>query len=146
MAERLPRPLLVGESNPYGGDPRFALWPDPPRCAGWRLCHLVMRLTERQYLLAYDRVNLCAGPWRIAEARSTATHLCAGDAQPPVIVLCGSKVCGAFDVTFDPFTFNLATRVVILPHPSGLSRAWNEPGALQRARAVLASAGCEVGA
>jgi hypothetical protein len=30
------KPLLVGESNPYGGDPAFALYPSPPGCAGLR--------------------------------------------------------------------------------------------------------------
>lgn len=36
--------------EPLSGPPhlsqRFALYPHPPRCAGWRLCHLIMGLTE----------------------------------------------------------------------------------------------------
>lgn len=70
------KPLLVGEQNPYQADPRlaqrFALYPDPPRCAGWNLCHKIMGLPEREYLARFDRVNLCAGKWGVREARETA--------------------------------------------------------------------------
>ena len=83
------------------------------------------------------------------EARPRAAEL---SRSHDVIVYFGAKVCKAFDTKFDPFF--VSTRFmdmesgvlsphqrVILPHPSGLSRAWNEPGAFERARAVLREAG-----
>lgn len=142
------RPLLVGEQNPYGRDPRYALYPEPPNSAGGRLCRLVMGLTVKRYISLFDRVNLCAGNWSAREARETALRLRgessrAGDAR--VTVLLGKRVCTAFERPFEPFTTNVGTcdvvKFVVLPHPSGLSRAWNEPGAHERARAVLREAG-----
>jgi hypothetical protein len=40
--------LLLGEANPYGGDPRYALYPEPEGSSGWRLCHMVMGLGARR--------------------------------------------------------------------------------------------------
>lgn len=150
-----PRPILVGESNPYSGaDPEFALYPEPAYSAGGRLCRLVLGLEPRQYLRRYDRRNLCGDKWRIVEAREAALaireELEAKALKEPfgqhrgVAVLLGTKVCQAFGVDFRPFSVMAmvgAWRAVIIPHPSGLSRAWNDPGAFERARAVLREAG-----
>lgn len=154
------KPLLVGESNPYQADPRlaqrFALYPDPPRCAGWNLCHRIMQLDEGEYLRRFDRVNLCDGAWSMKEARQNAksflnlrygalVHEEVLDDNPTALtlVLFGSRVCAAFDIAFTPFDWfrRLDYCFVILPHPSGLSRAWNEPGAFERARNILKEAG-----
>jgi len=64
----------------------------------------------------------------------------------------GAKVASAFDVAnrftpFAPFTTRRRKTprgellLVVLPHPSGLSRTWHEPGAFERARATLREAG-----
>jgi hypothetical protein len=156
------KPLLVAESNPYQSDPRlaqrYALYPDPPHCAGWNLCHTIMQLDEAEYLRRFDRVNLCDGKWGMKEARQRARQLIGtlvhaivlgSEPEPKPVVLFGSKVCSAFDLKFEPFTLPPAEQrvmtgmvpLVILPHPSGLSRAWSEPGAYERARAVLREAG-----
>jgi len=140
------KPLLVGEANPYQSDPRlaqrYALYPDPPRCAGWNLCHTIMQLDEGEYLSRFDRVNLCDGKWVMKEARERASAYRVAD-LPERIILLGAKVTRAFDFEYVPFTHpsRRYDRYVILPHPSGLSRAWNEPGAFERARAVLREAG-----
>ncbi len=147
LLQHTPRPLLVGESNPYGADPRYALYPYPETSAGGRLCFKVLGLTRREYLARFDRVNLCAGKWSLPEARKKALEL---SESHDVIVFLGAKVCKAFDCKFEPFWVSTpftidgvlsAQRRVMLPHPSGLSRAWNEPGAFERARAVLREAG-----
>lgn len=164
------RPLLVGEANPYQADPglaqHYALYPDPPGCAGWRLCKLVMGLEPADYLKRFDRVNLCDGKWSTKEAKERAWALLGTrqelhtdrarcdvsyDMQRP-LVLFGAKVARAFGQDFRPFTwqkvfdqkgliFPTSHPIVTLPHTSGLSRAWNEPGAFERARAVLREAG-----
>lgn len=140
------KPLLVGEANPYGGDPEFALYPSPPGCSGDRLCRLVMGLDPDDYIDRFDRVNLCPSAWELTEARSRAAHLLAdARSRAAPVVLLGAKVARACGVAFDPFTVVAgdASRavLVVLPHPSGLSRAWNVPGAYARARAVLREAG-----
>jgi hypothetical protein len=136
------KPLLVGESNPYGANPEFALYPAPRGCSGDRLCRLVLRMDPDAYLDAFERVNLCAGKWSMKAARARAGELLASRAAG-VTVLLGARVCNAFGLAFVPFSVVPGGDqvVAILPHPSGLSRAWNEPGAYDRARSVLISAG-----
>jgi hypothetical protein len=135
------RPLLVGEDNPYGSDPRFALYPRPTGSAGGRLCYRILKLTEKEYLRDFDRVNLCAGKWSMREARRSAAQLLADRGDLQSYALFGSKVCTAFNLDFKPFTIvwkhdGLAA-IVILPHPSGRNRLWNEIGAFARARELL---------
>jgi len=146
------KPLLVGEANPYGNDPRFALYPYPERASGHRLAVLVMGMEPRQYIRAFDRVNLCPERWSVGVARERADAVKA-DPSHRVIVLLGSKVAAAFGVKYEPFTVHelwpgflsppclAKKRFVVLPHPSGLCRAWNEPGSFDKARRVLRAAG-----
>src|SRR5574342_971152 len=98
------KPLLVGEANPYQTDPRlaqrYALYPDPPHCAGWNLCHKVMQLEEDDYLRRFDRVNLCDGKWSMKEARFRADRI---SIERDAFILCGAKVCAAFRLDFVPF-------------------------------------------
>lgn len=122
------RPLLVGESNPYGANPRFALYPMPERSAGGRLCRLVLGMRMAEYLRSYDRANLCAGKWAAAASRAEAARLATSRTAP--IVLLGA---------------NPSANAAVLPHPSGLCRLWSEQGAFERARAALRAAGCPVG-
>ena len=148
----LVKPLLIGEANPYGSNPSYAIYPDPPGCAGYRLCHKVMGIGEDDYLARFDRVNLCAGKWSGREASTRASALWC-ERRAGVFVLLGARVSRAFQWPFEPFkvrSFSWAPRdmggspgvlVVTLPHPSGLSRAWHVPGAYERARAVLREAG-----
>lgn len=140
------KPLLVGEANPYGADPAFALYPLPERSSGDRLCRLVMGLERREYLRRFDRVNLCPQRWSMPLARRNALRIMLDEKVTPVVLL-GAKVCAAFSLKFEPFTVkrsesDTGTQVyVTLPHPSGLSRAWNEENAFLRARTVLIEGG-----
>lgn len=155
------KPLIVGESNPYQRDEesamRYAMYPEPRGCSGWRLCRVIMGIDERQYLRAFDRIDLCHPTWSIVAARRHAGKLVSARQSSDVIVLCGAKVASAFGVPYKPFeiydggklfavfstehdTLNLP-RFVVLPHPSGLNRAWHQPGAVQRARSVLREVG-----
>lgn len=73
------------------------------------------------------------------------------------LVLCGAKVCSAFTLDYRPFSASGPVRVmrgdhspfgevryVTLPHPSGLCRAWNQPGAFEAARAALRAGGVDL--
>ena len=149
------KPLLVGEANPYGGDPEYALYPLPLRASGDRLCTLVMGLERRDYLDRFDRVNLCPERWSAPLSRKNA-EIIQRERAGGVVVLLGSKVCAAFGFEYKPFTVTerwyghggaapaaagSSTRFVLLPHPSGLCRVWNEPDAFRRARAALLAGG-----
>lgn len=142
------RALFVGEDNPHSSVPAMALYPAPNGCAGWRLCHLVLGLTDEEYLAEYGRVNLCQDEWDEGIARHEAMRLAhRAGAEGVTLVLLGAKVARAFGFKYEPFTVHHggAEPVVILPHPSGRSRAWNEPGAYERARRTLASVGAMFG-
>lgn len=133
------KPLLVGESNPRSGDPRHALYPWPPGCAGARLC-TILGVSEAEYLDLFDRVNLVGGTkWTARVARETARRVAAE--RPGHLVLLGVRVCDAFGVPWEPFHSHLRPgawgRFWVLPHPSGRSRVWNTPGSRLTARALL---------
>ena len=136
------RPLLVGELNPYGSDPRYALFPYPKNSSGDRLCRMVLGLTRVQYLRRFERANLCEGKWSLSDARYKAAELMLGNEGP--VILFGAKVAKAFGVGYLPFTIVPAAGdrdVLVLPHPSGLCRAWNEGGSFERARRAVRAAG-----
>lgn len=148
------KPLLVGECNPWQGDEEsamyFALHPDPPHASGGRLCYFVMGLDERTYLRSFDRTDLCFPKWSLPAARKKAAALVSERTRDDVIVLCGAKVAAAFGLTSEPFAIrrfptefdalSLPT-LVTLPHPSGLCRTWHQPGAVDKARAILRETG-----
>lgn len=130
------RCFIVGENNPYGSDPYFAMYPRPENSAGGRLCRLVLQIPEAQYLRDFERRNLLQQPkWSVVDARAAATKLSEEIAESKVILL-GAKVCAGFRLDFRPFTI-IRGKVAILPHPSGLCRMWGEPGAFDRGRDVV---------
>lgn len=154
--------LLVDEVNPYAGASGrdHALYPSPHGSAGHRLCHTILGLEVRYYLRHYHRVNLCRGRWDLAAARQHAERLRDDlhDFAWDGAILCGAKVSLAFGLKFEPFSVVQELRLAetygrdstvafaVLPHPSGLSRLWNEPGSYRRARALLRDAGMMRGA
>ena len=132
------KPLLVGELNPHGADPAFALYPKPDHAAGGRLCYDILGMLGAEYLRTFDRVNLCTGKWDLASARAEALRLMQSRSGSPIILL-GARVCRACLYDFEPFTHHKCINgpLVILPHPSSRCRLWNEVGAIQRARELV---------
>jgi hypothetical protein len=156
------RVVIVGESNPYGASPEFALHCWPTSCAGHRL-RRILGVAEERYL-AFRRLNLCEGPWRRRDATRSASRLYDElplyTGSPRVLVLLlGVQVSAAFSA------FTVASRAGIarpraldrwevgsdaldrarwlsIPHPSGLCRVWgagmwSAGGAVQRTRDLL---------
>lgn len=149
------KPLLVGEDNPYGSDPRYALWCMPRHSAGGRLCYDILGVKDQiDYVRRFDRANLCLGKWSAKEATARAGEL---QRSHRTLILLGAKVCSRFGYAFEPFTIKQKTTsaaaavllgvpyeewtFVLLPHPSGRNRMWNQPGAIERAREILKAAG-----
>lgn len=138
------RVLLIGENNPYGSDPEFALYCYPPGCAGYRL-RRILGLPQHQYL-GLQRTNLCDGDWSKVQAKSRALELLSPHAPWRVMVLLGRKVTETFEkvalddvplVAFSSRTCCPGMTLVSLPHPSGRNAAlWNLK-AHDRARAIL---------
>lgn len=138
------RVLLLGEVNPYGPSPEFALYCHPPGCSGYRL-RLILGLPEEAYLNLH-RKNLCDGDWSMKAAQKRAFELLSPQAPWQVIVLLGRKVTRAFEklaLSDEPLNA-LSTRdccpgmtLVSLPHPSGRNTGLWPPSAKDRARQIL---------
>lgn len=133
------KPVLVGEQNPYGADPHFALYPLPSTSAGGRLCYRILGMREVDYLRSFDRRNLLdTSVWTKGVARRAAEELEAAHKGAPIIML-GKRVAEAFRLG-DLGEFTWVERpypVIRLPHPSGRCRAWDRPGAIDEARRIL---------
>lgn len=142
--------LLVGEDNPYGADPRFALYHLPPHASGGRLMRLVLGLREETYE-SLAKINLCSEKWSMRQARLAAervqlTESVEGDPCQSVVVILGRKVADAFRYDGGPVSWQYRAAaggrglvLVSLPHPSGLNRSWNDRGLPERCREVLRS-------
>jgi hypothetical protein len=130
------KPLLIAESNPFGGDYKFALYPVPEGCSGWRLCALILGMWRKDYLAAFDRCNLVEGPWSMAAAKKRSKEIWEA---PGRFVLFGRKVCDAFETPFIPFEISCGGTILVLPHPSGLNRIWRKPDSIQQARQAVIS-------
>lgn len=161
------RVVVVGERNPYGGDPAMALVNYPTGCAGYNLWR-ILGLPEERYL-ALSRLNLCAGPWDrgIATTAAAATYARLPDpdvtlvALQPIVLLLGARVADAFrQITIRPEPGGRLApgglgelqegadagglaRWIRLPHPSGLCRSWgpgmwSAGGSVERVRMLLA--------
>lgn len=129
------RVLLVGESNPHSSDPRHALHPHPPGAAGSRLCK-ILGMQPCEYLEKFDRVNLLrTAEWSPVKARNAARKL-----THRRRILLGARVAAAHGIKFYPFcrfTLEDDVRVLILPHPSGRCRIWNDRTAFVSAREAI---------
>ena len=146
------RVLLLGEDNPYGANPDFALYCYPVGCAGYRL-RRILGLPQHQYL-ALHRKNLCDGSWSKESAKKRAFELLAPEAEWRTIVLLGRKVTETFErlaldneklVPFSTRACCPGMTLVSLPHPSGRNAAaWSNPQLHERARQILRDLAPEV--
>lgn len=142
------KPWLIGEMNPHqkpGEDPshKYDLYPLPRGASGHRLCKLVLGMEMTAYLRSFVRRDLLTTKkWSVPQARKAAGVVWAESKCAPLILL-GTKVSAAFGLAYEPFTFVKRDavvgdrRILILPHPSGLCRAWDEPLAFRRARELV---------
>lgn len=152
------RVLLVGELNPYGVDPRYALYYEPPNSAGGRLQRLVLGVRARSTYLAMWRANLCTSRWNDGAAAQRAGELCRSpELEQPglpwrLIVALGVNVSTAFaraaqvsvSAFCEPVPLSSGQTLVSIPHPSGLGRVYNDRSAVTRARLLLASVAPDV--
>lgn len=142
------RPVLVGMNNPVSSAPEHALFPYPQGCTGWRAWQLLRaaagEVTRRQYLDAFERVNVLPGrQWDRHAARL---------AGPPIrdrlvldrraFVALGAATREALNT---PLTepgewrdYLTGARCTWLPHPSGRNRWYNDPWNAGAAARVLA--------
>lgn len=73
--------------------------------------------------------------WNARAARDRAATV----RLPPGSLLCGRRVARAFGRSSQPF-FEWVGGVAVIPHPSGVSRWWNDPGNYELARRFVREA------
>lgn len=129
--------VLVGELNPYGADPRYALYDEPVHSAGGRLRRKILGLPRRVYF-TLDRYNLCVGRWSAPAARAKVGEILQAHPEAQIAML-GRKVATAFGCQEVP-PYTRHGRLLAIPHPSGLCREWGKPDAVSRVRTLLAEA------
>lgn len=143
------RPLLIGQAPGPNTDPRLPLFPVPSTSAGGRLAEMT-GLGRAEYLKTFERVNLLPdfpGKTKKEDMFPVARARFAAKIMKPflagrTVVLVGRGVSTAFglDPSFEfhkwfthPVKRRCAfardswhARVVIIPHPSGRSRWYND--------------------
>jgi len=140
---------LVGELNPYGEDPRFALYDEPIGASGHRLREYILGIPRRVYLAdsLFTRQNLCVGHWHRETARARMEILIDSLTSGDLVVTLGRRVAQARQSQYVPTprpwevqkVVSRGSLLLALPHPSGLCREWNDPAAARRARDILRS-------
>lgn len=150
------RTLLIGEQPPLGAslDTYSPLFPLPAGSSGHRL-RILSGLSKLDYLRSFDRMNLIGWPsevWPAEDAAWTALTMMRGCVlRERNVILLGERVRSAFSVAipalnameiakFRHFVGGGGVTVALLPRPSGLDRAWNDPGVRERAKALLLQA------
>jgi len=144
-----PAPLLVGQRPPAGGSPRAPLFPSPPNCAGWRLWELTGLPYRLDYLRSFWRINVIEEPGAgflkrdVSGERLDFLRGLLVDERVSGVVFCGSavaEVCGYHATMYLPFSGYEKGRPfagVVIPHPSGRNRRYNDQAQRDRAREVL---------
>lgn len=134
----MPRLVIVGMNNPVSSAPEHALYPLPRHHAGGRLWQMLCDecgATMRQYVDAFERLNLVTGPAfasMIAVAR-------AGELRPTLagrsVVLLGQEVRKSFghlrrelvgDAYFEDCPDGQVITFYQVPHPSGRNLWYND--------------------
>lgn len=123
--------VLIGERPRAPGD-------DPVLGHSGRRLAAILGLTLGEYAAEFERVHLVrdpSGPWPHTSAQREAAKL-VRRFQGRHALLLGNRVARAFGVEArDPFVwFDLdGLQAARYPHPSGLSRWWNDPANAQEA-------------
>jgi hypothetical protein len=94
----LVKPILIGMNNPLSMDSKYALYPLPKGSAGghlWQMLWEEARVTPRQYINAFERMNLLVGEWNAGRALVSALDLLPRLGNRSIVLL-GDQVRRAF--------------------------------------------------
>lgn len=127
------RGLLVGENPGKNTHPDMPLFPWPEKSSAGRLMAM-SHLTPGEYLGGLYRRNVCYGrEWSRQEARATAREIITVLFDMPrdlAVIVCGVKAAEAFGLSgdfWDPIKLDSRQTAIVIPHPSGLNRIYNDP-------------------
>lgn len=130
------RPIIIGEAPSRLHCPRGPL----SGKSGQRLAALC-ELDLGEFLALFERRNVLPafpGPagkgsaFPMAQARARAARMRLAFPARPAVLL-GGRVARAFCLDLPPLSWS--GNVAVCPHPSGVSRWWNDPANVEAARA-----------
>lgn len=107
-----------------------------------RLSKLMDCPDVEEFKRKYYRMNVFESiqEWDADEARVWAALFCSMANRPTTAILCGAKVHAAFGLVMRR-PFEVVRRgyiqLVLMPHPSGLNRWWNDPANVELAKREL---------
>lgn len=138
------KPVVLGLNNPHSADPKDALGVNPVGSAGHRLWLMVKEsanksgrdFTEEDYLEGFDRRNLMNAHFYnhdiAVKRRSKVLH----ELRRKIVVMCGTGVLRALGLKHTGFHLEAQAGVgfiyYVIPHPSGLTREYNNQETRQR--------------
>lgn len=136
-------PVLVGEAPGRNTNPKAPLFPYPTTSAGGKLLTL-SGLPAETYLRSFRRVNLfdtVPDKWSAPASRRAWALLGFSEDTTHAIVMLGRRVslaAGCKDQDLEACrSVGWDNYVWAIPHPSGLSRAYNDPAVRARVRELL---------
>lgn len=157
-----PLPVIIGMNNPYGGNPKYALYPNPEKSAGYRLYKMLeeaacrragasdgVLLLRKQYIDGFDRRNVLSGAWTMARAKKVGALMVQGLVGRKVIILGRGPEAALGLPKTEWFTHSRHEwpRVLAdgshgfdywtIPHPSGMCREYNRQANRERAGDLL---------
>lgn len=131
MKKRRP-PLLLGLDNPHSKDPRDALLHRPRGSTGHRLFEL-SRMSLEDYYSKFDRANVCD----LMTTRDDAII------RGRTVLVLGTETWKRLELGTPPVLFKnkhdfwIDSTFILLPHPSGLNRFYNDPANCRKVTRVL---------
>lgn len=136
------KPVIIGMNNPLSSDPKYALFPHPPGCTGYRLWKMLEARTgvfRAEYIQVFERRNLVpTKEWCAVTANVNARSMLP-ELGGRTVLLLGNEVRKAFGVPpllVHPQEIGGVTWRQ-LPHPSGRNRWYNDPENVRLAEVLM---------
>ena len=137
------RPVLIGLIDPTGFDPDWALVPTGKGSTGDRILKILntkVMVSREEYLTRFQRFNLRSRPRMTAGMILQRAQVLTQQLQGRSVVLLGEDVRKAFGhpvLKVDPYDHD-GIRWYQIPHPSGLTRWYNNADNRERVATLLA--------
>lgn len=127
------KPVLIGMNNPHHDDPRYDLFPFPLQSSGhrlWRMLNEISGLSKFMYAEHTDRINLCRSRvWDPTEAQEFGSKLWPTLTGRTAVVFGQSARQSLWlpPAGWLSWQETGGVRWCVAPHPSGLTREYNDP-------------------
>lgn len=144
------RPVLVGMNNPLSSDPKYALYPHPVNCTGWRIWKMMYEsslgtVSKSDYIGAFERRNILSQKTWSAREAGVAGRALMDELSGRTIVFFGVQTLRAVGLPRPSWGEwrsycwlpDALTIYTLMPHPSGRCHEYNDPAMRERLGLML---------